>query len=66
MPIRSPKGVPDARPLSFLPGVPFDRPIDLPPPIASWCWDLFPQTPVAPPEGDEHEDNATDDELFHG
>ncbi len=30
------------------------------------CGDLFPQASVASPEGDEHQDNATDDELFHG
>ena len=27
--------------------------------------DLFPQAPVAPPEGDEHQDDAANDKLFH-
>ena len=29
-------------------------------------WDLFPQAPVTPSAGDEQENDATDDELFHG
>jgi hypothetical protein len=29
-------------------------------------WDLFPHAAAAPTEGDEHEDDAANDELFHG
>src|SRR5712692_8255458 len=29
-------------------------------------WNLFPPTGMTPPEDDEHEDDATDDESFHG
>jgi hypothetical protein len=31
----------------------------------TWRGRLFPPTGMAPPEGDEHEDNAADDESLH-
>src|SRR5262249_54067048 len=31
-----------------------------------WPCDFFPHTAAAPSESEEHKDNATDDELFHG
>src|SRR6516165_8656903 len=30
-----------------------------------WRRDLFPQAPVAPPEGHEHQDNAANHDVFH-
>src|SRR5439155_24420928 len=30
-----------------------------------WPCDFFPHAAAAPPEGDEHEDDTTDDQLFH-
>jgi hypothetical protein len=32
----------------------------------SWCWRLCPNTHGAPPTGDEHQDDAPNDKLFHG
>src|SRR2546428_11614787 len=34
--------------------------------FSPWRWHLFPNTPGAPPTGDEHQDHASNNALFHG
>src|SRR5215510_1395923 len=36
------------------------------PQFPAWRWRLFPKTHATPPEGDERQDHATNDKLFHG
>src|SRR5207247_2162719 len=34
--------------------------------FSPWRWHLFPHTHGAPPTGDEHQDHASNNALFHG